>query len=387
LNNQLNNQAAIAALAATQSTTNKLNVQQLQQLSRFSSGLGNYPHLMSSNFASSLGHLSAHHQFLASLNGASSLFPSLANLTQNSALSAALKSDPSFRLHHSLAQFASAANLPTQANSTADASLMQHLINSTSSANSLVNGQQQSQLSNSNSNNKSSNVNNNKLNKQSINENGKRLNVEDLDDDCEEYDTSMNEDDDCDDKCSINSSTNGQTKGNKLTNGTSGNGDNSSPLSALYELANKDFVMTRTDKSAEGNVERLNNPMFSNNGQNAKKKRKSRTAFTNKQIFELEKKFIYQKYLTPADRDDLAEKLDLSGAQVITWFQNRRAKQKRDHEELSKDMQTTKLFQVAQMNPFLYNKALIENSLPHFYENMPNMNLYTKPVIGNKTSP
>ena len=64
--------------------------------------------------------------------------------------------------------------------------------------------------------------------------------------------------------------------------------------------------------------------MFSNNGQNAKKKRKSRTAFTNKQIYELEKKFIYQRYLTPADRDDLAEKLELSGAQVITWFQNRR---------------------------------------------------------------
>ena len=66
------------------------------------------------------------------------------------------------------------------------------------------------------------------------------------------------------------------------------------------------------------------NTMFSNNAQNSKKKRKSRTAFTNKQIFELEKKFLYQKYLTPTDRDELAEKLDLSGAQVITWFQNRR---------------------------------------------------------------
>lgn len=66
------------------------------------------------------------------------------------------------------------------------------------------------------------------------------------------------------------------------------------------------------------------NTMFSNNAQNSKKKRKSRTAFTNKQIFELERTFLVRKYLTPADRDELANKLDLTGAQVITWFQNRR---------------------------------------------------------------
>ena len=49
---------------------------------------------------------------------------------------------------------------------------------------------------------------------------------------------------------------------------------------------------------------------------NAKKKRKSRTAFTNTQIFELEKRFIYQKYLSPADRDEISSKLGISGGQV-----------------------------------------------------------------------
>ncbi|KAL1449732.1 hypothetical protein WDU94_002212, partial [Cyamophila willieti] len=78
-----------------------------------------------------------------------------------------------------------------------------------------------------------------------------------------------------------------------------------------------------------------------------KKKRKSRTAFTNTQIFELEKRFIYQKYLSPADRDEIALSLGLSNAQVITWFQNRRAKLKRDMEELKKDVETTKLLSVA----------------------------------------
>ena len=48
----------------------------------------------------------------------------------------------------------------------------------------------------------------------------------------------------------------------------------------------------------------------------SKKKRKSRTAFTNAQIFELEKRFLYQKYLSPADRDEIALGLGLSNGQV-----------------------------------------------------------------------
>jgi len=75
------------------------------------------------------------------------------------------------------------------------------------------------------------------------------------------------------------------------------------------------------------------------NKQPPKKKRKSRTAFTNHQIFELEKRFLYQKYLSPADRDEIAAQLGLSNAQVICWFQNRRAKYKRDLEELKKDVE------------------------------------------------
>lgn len=74
-----------------------------------------------------------------------------------------------------------------------------------------------------------------------------------------------------------------------------------------------------------------------------KKRRKSRTAFTNQQIYELEKRFLYQKYLTPADRDEIAQTLGLTNAQVITWFQNRRAKLKRDLEELKNDVVHAKL--------------------------------------------
>ncbi|XP_069833032.1 transcription factor LBX2, partial [Dendropsophus ebraccatus] len=75
---------------------------------------------------------------------------------------------------------------------------------------------------------------------------------------------------------------------------------------------------------------------------NSKKRRKSRTAFTNHQIYELEKRFLYQKYLSPADRDHIAQQLGLSNAQVITWFQNRRAKLKRDLEEMKADVESLK---------------------------------------------
>ena len=55
------------------------------------------------------------------------------------------------------------------------------------------------------------------------------------------------------------------------------------------------------------------------NKQPPKKKRKSRTAFTNHQIFELEKRFLYQKYLSPADRDEIAAALGLTNAQVSAF--------------------------------------------------------------------
>ncbi|KFQ90496.1 Transcription factor LBX1, partial [Nipponia nippon] len=74
--------------------------------------------------------------------------------------------------------------------------------------------------------------------------------------------------------------------------------------------------------------------------QTPKKRRKSRTAFTNHQIYELEKRFLYQKYLSPADRDQIAQQLGLTNAQVITWFQNRRAKLKRDLEEMKADVES-----------------------------------------------
>uniref|UniRef100_A0A3B5AW12 Ladybird homeobox 1 n=1 Tax=Stegastes partitus TaxID=144197 RepID=A0A3B5AW12_9TELE len=113
-----------------------------------------------------------------------------------------------------------------------------------------------------------------------------------------------------------------------------------SPLCALEELASKTFKGLEVSvlQAAEG---RDGMTLF---GQRStpKKRRKSRTAFTNHQIYELEKRFLYQKYLSPADRDQIAQQLGLTNAQVITWFQNRRAKLKRDLEEMKADVESAK---------------------------------------------
>ncbi|XP_030012368.1 transcription factor LBX1a [Sphaeramia orbicularis] len=113
-----------------------------------------------------------------------------------------------------------------------------------------------------------------------------------------------------------------------------------SPLCALEELASKTFrgLEVSVLQAAEGRdcltlYGQRNTP---------KKRRKSRTAFTNHQIYELEKRFLYQKYLSPADRDQIAQQLGLTNAQVITWFQNRRAKLKRDLEEMKADVESAK---------------------------------------------
>lgn len=115
-----------------------------------------------------------------------------------------------------------------------------------------------------------------------------------------------------------------------------GNKSGVSPLDALMAMTSKTFEGLEAPDAAD--ARRRDQAALFGKHAPPKKRRKSRTAFTNQQIYELEKRFLYQKYLTPADRDEIAHSLGLSNAQVITWFQNRRAKLKRDLEELKNDV-------------------------------------------------
>ncbi|XP_070540435.1 barH-like 1 homeobox protein [Ptychodera flava] len=59
------------------------------------------------------------------------------------------------------------------------------------------------------------------------------------------------------------------------------------------------------------------------------KKKKARTTFTGRQIFELEKQFEIKKYLSASERAEMATLLNVTDTQVKIWFQNRRTKWKK----------------------------------------------------------
>uniref|UniRef100_A0A668ALF4 Homeobox domain-containing protein n=1 Tax=Myripristis murdjan TaxID=586833 RepID=A0A668ALF4_9TELE len=65
-------------------------------------------------------------------------------------------------------------------------------------------------------------------------------------------------------------------------------------------------------------------------------KKKTRTIFSKRQIFQLEATFDMKRYLSSSERACLANSLQLTETQVKIWFQNRRNKLKR---QLSTDME------------------------------------------------
>ena len=63
------------------------------------------------------------------------------------------------------------------------------------------------------------------------------------------------------------------------------------------------------------------------------KKRRPRGLFSHAQVYELERRYAMQKYLSAHEREQLASMLRLTETQVKIWFQNRRYKNKRQQLE------------------------------------------------------
>nr|BAE06740.1 transcription factor protein [Ciona intestinalis] len=68
-------------------------------------------------------------------------------------------------------------------------------------------------------------------------------------------------------------------------------------------------------------------------------RRKRRVLFSQAQVFELERRFKQQKYLSAPEREHLAQMIHLTPTQVKIWFQNHRYKNKRS----LKDKQTQEM--------------------------------------------
>ncbi|KAM3924703.1 homeobox protein Nkx-2.6 [Leptodactylus fuscus] len=67
-------------------------------------------------------------------------------------------------------------------------------------------------------------------------------------------------------------------------------------------------------------------------------RRRPRVLFSQAQVYELERRFKQQKYLSAPEREQLAAVLKLTPTQVKIWFQNRRYKCKRQKQDRSLEL-------------------------------------------------
>ncbi|XP_026185904.1 homeobox protein Nkx-2.5 isoform X2 [Mastacembelus armatus] len=124
-----------------------------------------------------------------------------------------------------------------------------------------------------------------------------------------------------------------------------------------------------------------------------RRRRKPRVLFSQAQVYELERRFKQQRYLSAPERDQLAGVLKLTPTQVKIWFQNRRYKCKRQRQDQSLEMvslppprRVSVPVLVRDGKPCLaadtatYNPSYSMGHMNHFtYNNYPAFSNYTSP--------
>ncbi|XP_039491928.1 muscle-specific homeobox protein tinman [Drosophila santomea] len=123
--------------------------------------------------------------------------------------------------------------------------------------------------------------------------------------------------------------------GNPLTQRLMETASNSSSLRSIYSAdeggKKKDNSQVTSSRSElrKNSISGNSNPGSNSGSSKPRMKRKPRVLFSQAQVLELECRFRLKKYLTGAEREIIAQKLNLSATQVKIWFQNRRYKSKR----------------------------------------------------------
>ncbi|EDW85158.1 uncharacterized protein Dwil_GK14503 [Drosophila willistoni] len=107
-----------------------------------------------------------------------------------------------------------------------------------------------------------------------------------------------------------------------------GNGSLSAPLDMRRCTSNESDCDSPPPMSNSPSASPLSHEGGGSNALGNRKKR-SRAAFSHAQVFELERRFAQQRYLSGPERSEMAKTLRLTETQVKIWFQNRRYKTKR----------------------------------------------------------
>ncbi|GFQ73994.1 homeobox protein Nkx-2.2a [Trichonephila clavata] len=109
--------------------------------------------------------------------------------------------------------------------------------------------------------------------------------------------------------------------------------DKNSMTSPIMQASSSNKLSSESDKGEESSGQ--DNP--------PQKRRKRRVLFSKAQVFELERRFRQQRYLSAPEREHLASIIRLTPTQVKIWFQNHRYKSKRSRLEKGMDLNHTHL--------------------------------------------
>ncbi|CAF0739286.1 unnamed protein product [Brachionus calyciflorus] len=128
-----------------------------------------------------------------------------------------------------------------------------------------------------------------------------------------------------------------------LTNNQMELNDYQSPVSSSQLLPPKSSSSTSSSSSSSSSSNSVNQENIKTySGYSSQlsqypyqSKRKRRVLFSQAQVYELEKRFKMQKYLSAQEREHLASGLNLTPTQVKIWFQNHRYKTKKSSKEKS----------------------------------------------------
>lgn len=130
-------------------------------------------------------------------------------------------------------------------------------------------------------------------------------------------------------------------------------------------------------------------------------RRKPRVLFSQAQVFELERRFKQQRYLSAPEREHLASTLKLTSTQVKIWFQNRRYKCKRQRQDKSLEMvghhhpppprRVAVPVLVRDGKPCLggsqnYNAPYTVGANPYSYNSYPTYSTYSNPAYNSNYS-